>query len=373
MKIPFCSLTAWKTLYGAAAAFRDIACWDWMADTDVFGVQNPETRETGYCCVLGELGEVLGLVVYLGSEGLEQHRKIQSGKLHANSPDFVHSQHCLTTWFGDRGDLDKSDLRVVKDIGLKFQGRNAWPQFRSLQPGYLPWYLTEAEAKFLTLCLDQARHVAICFKNDPQWLTAPSRNHYLVRVPVEGSAQADDLGKNPFSEPSVPAAQQLLFNEPDRAKGWQWQDQWLKPAPLTKAPVRSIQQDEVRLQRIKRIAQAQRGVWEVDAFYTPTPVDGDNRPFFPYALLCADRDSGLIFDTVLAEPATWEAQFSKSLLDCIENYKLVPKALCVRKDELRQVFEPLAAPLGVEVQSTTKLPAVDRARRGLLKFLKLRS
>jgi len=38
---------------------------------------------------------VLGLVGYLGTDGLEQHRKTQSGKLHAGSPEFIYSQHCL--------------------------------------------------------------------------------------------------------------------------------------------------------------------------------------------------------------------------------------------------------------------------------------
>ena len=120
MKIPSCSPRVWKNLYAAALAFRDIAPWEWMSDSDVFGVQNPEDGEIGYCCVLGELGEVLGLVVYLGTEGLEQHRNIQSGKLHAGSPEFIYRQHCLTAWLGDRNELDKTDLKVVKQLGLKF-------------------------------------------------------------------------------------------------------------------------------------------------------------------------------------------------------------------------------------------------------------
>ena len=98
----------------------------------------PRGGEIGYCCVLGELGEVLGLVVYLGTEGLEQHRKIQSGKLHAGSPEFIYSQLCLTAWFSNRSELDKTDLKVVKQLGLKFHSNNAWPQFRSFQAGYYP-------------------------------------------------------------------------------------------------------------------------------------------------------------------------------------------------------------------------------------------
>lgn len=41
-----------------------------MRDSDIFGVQNPLDKEIGYCCILGATGEVFGLVVYLGSQGL---------------------------------------------------------------------------------------------------------------------------------------------------------------------------------------------------------------------------------------------------------------------------------------------------------------
>ena len=339
-----------------------------MSDADVFGVQNPEDGEIGYCCVLGELGEVLGLVVYLGTDGLEQHRKIQSGKLHAGSPEFIYSQHCLTAWFGDRRELDKDDLKVLKQLGLKFRGSNAWPQFRSFQPGYYPWHLTESEAKYLTLCLEQARDVALCLEKDPDWLSAPNKNHYLVRVPVDETSVA--------TEPTVFNAsmgQQLLFKAFDEPHRWQWKTEWLKPAPLTRAKVRPYSIDEVRLQRIKNTSQAQHGTWEADAFYAPNPVGGDNRPFFPYTFLCVDHESGFIFDTVLAEPSMWQTEFCKTFLESIEAHKLVPSTLWVRKEELRELFEPVATRLGIEVRLTKKLPAIDRAKRELLKFLKSRA
>jgi hypothetical protein len=375
MKTPSCSLSVWKNLYDAALAFANIEPWGWMSDIDVFGVRNPEDGEIGYCCVLGELGEVLGLVVYLGTEGLEQHRKIQSGKLHAGSPDFIYNQHCLTAWFGDRSELDKTDLKIAKQLGLKFHGSNAWPQFRSFQPGYYPWHLTESEARYLTLCLEQGRDVALCLKKDPDWLSTPNKNHYFVRVPVDEPSQSGKTNENSAAQPAVlnsAMGQQLLFKVFDEPQGRQWKTEWLKPAPLTRAAVRPFAIDEVRLQRIKNTSQAERGIWEIDADYISMPVQGDDRPYFPYSFLWADHDSGFIFGTVLAEPSTWETEFPKAFLDSVEDHKILPRTLWVRKEKLRELFEPVASRLGIEVQSSKKLPAVDQAKRSMSKFLKNR-
>jgi hypothetical protein len=141
---------------------------------------------------------------------------------------------------------------------------------------------------------------------------------------------------------------------------------------LTLARVRPSPIDEVRLQRIKKTSQAQHGIWEVDAFYTPNPVDGDDRPFFPYTYLCADHESGFLFDSVLAEPSMWQPEFCNAFLKGIETNKLLPNTLWVRKEELLELFEPVATRLGIEVRLTKKLPAIDRAKRELLKFLKSR-
>jgi hypothetical protein len=337
-----------------------------MSDSDLFGVQNPTSGEIGYCCVLGQLGEVYGLVVYLGTAGLEQHRKIHSGKVHAGSPDFASSQSCLTAWFGGRSDLDNTDLKIVRELRLKFRGSDTWPQFRSLQPGYLPWYLTENEAKFLTLCLEQNCQVALHFEKHPDWLTAPARNLYLVRV------QSENADCHSVSQPqrsSLSPGQRMLFPEAVETRVQQWGSQWLSPAPLVKATVEPFPLDEIRIQRIKKNSQAHHGVWEIDAFYTPAPVEGRDRPFFPYTFLCVDHDSGFILGTVLAEPLTWETEFPKTFLDNLEEHKLLPSELSFRKKELQELFEPLSTQLGIEVKLTKKLPAVDRAKRGLLKFM----
>ena len=148
MKVPIVPKEVWQELYGAARDFGDVACWDWMSDSDIFGVLNPESGEIGYCCVLGELGDVYGLVVYLGTDGLNQYKAIQSGEVGPDNDDTVFFQNCLKVSFEDRNELSKDDLKVIRGLRLKFRGRNSWPQFRSFRPGYFPWYLTEAEGKY---------------------------------------------------------------------------------------------------------------------------------------------------------------------------------------------------------------------------------
>src|SRR5262245_59192693 len=64
------TLEEWRAAFEAAVAFRDQAPWRWCWDADVFGVEDPESGVTGYCCIMGNLGEHFALGLYRGSEGL---------------------------------------------------------------------------------------------------------------------------------------------------------------------------------------------------------------------------------------------------------------------------------------------------------------
>lgn len=101
------SLQDWKALYDVAIEFKNTAPWDWMHDSDIFGVQDPVSDETGYCCIMGAAGEHYALGVYSGSEGLEVLLRIMSGEFSQSGDEVLYVQKCLMASFEDRGYLQK--------------------------------------------------------------------------------------------------------------------------------------------------------------------------------------------------------------------------------------------------------------------------
>ncbi|MCM8774381.1 MAG: hypothetical protein NC820_06585 [Candidatus Omnitrophica bacterium] len=330
------TLQEWKVLYEEALHFKQIAPWNWMWDTDIFGVQNPSDGEISYCCILGRNGEFFGLAVYLGTEGLECYLKTSEGRIDAEGNDILHLKRCLLVSFGDRSYLQKPDLEIIRNLGLKFRGRFSWPLFRSYRPGYFPWYLTKAEVVFLTLCLEQTREVALRFKEDCRLLESPDGKSYLIRI---------------------------------RDENLKWQDSWYEPKPLTKIVMMAKTIDLARINNIVRSSKRLRQVWEVDFFYAPAYIaEKGKRPYFPIVFLFVDNYSFFILNTYISSPEKYRIEFHEQLLKTFENTKIIPEEIWVRKEELRVYLEPIAEKLGFKVQIVKKLKAIDEARKGMIEY-----
>jgi len=67
----------------------------------------------------------------------------------------MHYQDCLMCSFEDRNELTGADRKQIKDLGLTFRGKNAWPMFRRMEPGFYPWSIDAKECVFLTQAIQQ--------------------------------------------------------------------------------------------------------------------------------------------------------------------------------------------------------------------------
>jgi hypothetical protein len=334
------SLKEWKNLYVAAAAFRKMEPWEWMKETDIFGVQNPQNGEIGYCCIMGELGEMLAIAVYLGTEGLEGYQKIHKGQIQPGDPDSLFIQNCLMLSFESRKFVQEDDREIINELGLKFRGRNAWPLFRRYEPGYFPWFYNRDEVLYMTHALQQATDVCLRVKEERKILRAPTKNQYLVRV--------------------AEAKNNIVF----------WKDAWRSPAHIEKQDEgfdKTV--DEIRMLRLKKKARSTPAIWEIDFFYAPTPVLQGERPFFPYAIMIIDHDTSFILDMHLAETGSYQEEFLEKFLQCIDQTSVIPLEILIRKEEAMKLLEPYASRLNIKLSAAKRLHNIDNARREMEKHL----
>lgn len=328
----------WSRLFQAAAQVKALAPWEWMEETDIFGVQDPESGETGFVSIMGALGEHYSVAVYLGARGLYGFWGLEE-QAPDLAPEEVLTIPQLQASFEDRNDLTKQDRDLIKELGLKFRGRQAWPVFRSFQPGFVPWYLEPQEVRFLAHVLEQVGDVAPRFKEQPELLTPGDDESYLVRV---ARAEGGDLV---------------------------WEDQVISVAPPEPESI-SVAMDMEALAWLKQVPPSQASL-EIDFFMFPAHIgERGERPYYGYMLLIVDSESGMILGNELLKPeSTLEAMYGlipMTVVQQLANLGMVPGEIYVRSDLMFQLLQLLTNELHFKVEQAAILPALDSVKAFLM-------
>jgi hypothetical protein len=340
MRKLFPSLKEWKNLYQTAIEFKKIESWKWMNDTDLFGVQNPKSKEIGYCCILGSLGEFFSLNVYLGSRGLQGYLKIQSGQIEPGDIESLNVQDCLSASFTDKNDLRDKDLETIKKLGLKFRGKNNWPLFRRYEPGFYPWYIDKGDAKFLILALKQAKEVALQVKENKDLLTL-KHNLLLVRIPEK------------------------------KGKKLIWKEEWIEPAPPQRKEVIIPEVDEERIEGLRNEILRKEGCWEVDFFFSPFTIQEkkDERPYYPYACLFLDHKTWLIIGSEISNHSEYKKEFQDRFLSIINENNIIPEEVLVKRDIVYRLFRPITRGLDIKIKMVKRLEGIKEAQYSMIEYM----
>jgi hypothetical protein len=335
----------WRRLYSAAADVRDIAPWEYLSETDVFGVMDPETKRTGFVSATGVAGEYCAIVVYLGAEGLYGFWDLQ----HADQEDLenlVFEIPHLHLAFEDRGALDNNDRDAIKQSGIKFRGRGSWPMFRSYRPGFLPWYMEPHEVRFMTCVLEQLLDVAPRYLNDVLLLAPEDEFGYLVRVPRK------------------------------RRDTILWSDKIVQVTPPEPSDI-LIALDQERVSDVMNLRR-DPGTVEVDFFMVPVIIHEEGtRPFYPYLLLTMDVRSGKMFSgELLRVSSTLEDMWGKipgHFADQLLQIGHIPRTVTVRSSLLAELFKPLAEELDFTLVVSDELSNLEPAKMAFIDHLSGRS
>jgi len=330
-------LEAWQELNAAAGRVSDLGPWKWMSEMDVFGIQVPSTAELVFASVMGELGEHYAVAAYRGASALYSFLAMTVDQ--DSPPESVLEVPMIQASFGGRNELRKEDHEIIKRLGLRFRGANAWPAFRSYRPGYLPWFLEDDEIEVLRLILEQVLDVAPRVKDDPALVSASDSHTFLVRV--------------------------------QRAQPPTWEDQRMDIMPPEPERIESFI-DPKLIDKVRSSPKSRSNI-ELDLFLVPTPVrEGEGRPLLPYMLLSVDARNGVIIGQSLltADPSLqvmWSGVPQRVLGQLLEAGQL-PSEITVRSGVLPDLLRPLAT-MGIKVKSARHLAKLDSAKNSLLDFL----
>ncbi len=339
----------WRGLYEVMGKIKELAPWEWMNEHDIFGVQNPETKELGFVSVMGALGEHYAVSVYRGAEGLFGFLSlldIPPGEPELFS-EFLLEIPQLQASFEDRNMLTAKDLKIIKSLGLKYRGKKSWPLFRSFKPGFFPWYLEPGEVRFLQYALEQTLDVATRFRDNPMVLEPQSKEAVMVRVAKK------------------------------KGNRLVWEDTEMTVTPPEPEQI-SIIVDGEAMDAVRKMSPTE-DEFEVDVFMYPMPVQEkkSERPFYPYAFMIVDGGGGQVLSVELLNPGTslgnmW-SEVPNKLVENLEKLKVLPKRVLVSSDLLYELFFPISEILGFELEAWEELPNLDDAKYGLLEFLRQRN
>jgi len=333
------TLEEWRGLYDAAMRVKELAPWEWMTEEDLFGVQDPETGELGFVSVMGALGEHYSVAVYLGARALYDFLALEEAGDIA-PPESILEISQLQASFEDREVLRDQDRQIIKQLGLKFRGRNAWPLFRSYRPGYFPWHLEADEARYLTVVLEQVLDVAPRFRDDPALLITDDDESYLVRVARR------------------------------KGKALHWEDQIIEVPPPEHPPIQ-LMMDIPLLEKLKQSSRRVSRI-EMDFFMFPVPFQEERgaRPQFAYMLLTVEAQSGFVLGSDLLKPEpTLESMWGQVPMYAVRHFAtlgVVPQEVAVRSGLLFHLLKPLAEELHFTLKPSYSLRALDNAKDFLL-------
>jgi hypothetical protein len=345
-----------ERLYDLALQFKNSKLWKQLSDTELFALELLN-GETGYCCVMGELGEHIALALYIGRDGLDSYRNMfeaQDAPTTMLECELMFSQDCVQCSFENKDELSPQEIgeatKYAKARGINFRGRKAFPQFQRFRPAHYPWRLTDQEDEqllfeALSAALQVAEMLGKTNKHSLGFLDGPPYNRSIPFLKRSS-------GGYTLSKTDLPARQEYVY-----------------PSP----PVR----DELLLARLKNKKKTKK-TWACEVVMLPSPMseeeageDGmveapESAPFFPFMLLIADCMSETIISGEIVSDYDRDAEKLVTALAQAMSEHGVPSEIQVRDKRTELLLGTFAKQSGLKLVRRSSLPLLDDIEEDML-------
>lgn len=326
-------------LYLRAMKLFALSPWELLDESQLIVTRNAESGELRYCSVMGAIGQVYSLHVYLGEDGFQQFRRIETDEI-AHPLELFAASRFIYVESVSKSELERQDRELLAALGHPKTKSVDTPIFRSVRPGYFPWFVNAEEAQTLIECLEAVTMICIALGD----VTFPNLwdrpGEYPCVTPVEGE-------ENHFTIERV------------------------QPAPAVRAPARPLHLDDEMLRPLRNLDLAIRGVMELDYLYTGSSAGKSNeRKASMCVALAVDAKTGFVYqaDLVMVSVPPAEA-LANSFLKAVKTTRTLPEEIKVRSHAFATGLTPLMEAFGVKLNVSNRLPALDEAAAALLGYL----
>lgn len=332
------SRTTAEQLYGEATRFMLERPWGFLADEELILMDDPESGERCYCCVMGAAGEWIGMYAYQGEENYRMYRKLADG--HRPDPyGYYEKQKGVSLEIVRAAELEAADRVLLKAFEHPLKKGMLAPQFRAVRPGYLPWYVTEGEGRLLQYCLRAVNGFCVAATDEDLEKFWQKKDVFPLVVP-----------ENKGQEYKV-----RLVTAPS-------------PGPV---PIEVPELDEERIRRIAVECKKSETILEAEHFFAPGIIGQKNeRKMCMHPTIIADANTGFLYHGEFGMPGeSPAATVSRALLAAMESAHFVPAEVRVKETGLGTGLAGLAVALGFEVRTVKNLPATHEAKSFLIETI----
>jgi hypothetical protein len=331
-------------IYSMAGELQRLSPWNWMYETDIFGVKIPGTDRIYFVSVMGSEGEFFAVSAYRGRQGLAQFLEFQE---YADTmpPETILTIPHLMLSFTDREELDRQQLASIHSSGLKFRGAGNWPRLEINEPAFIPVLPEGDSLTDSVVVLEQTLKVT---------RRAVTGKDFLYR-------EHDDFDA-------------LLVREQVRKNGGKiWRDIYeaIDAEPVYKSFRIGVSMDN--LEHVSGLPE-RRIVIETDMVMLPNPVKPrGEKGYLPYVLMMVDKNSGMVLGFHILTPLPDLDSLYESLpgkvLDELAGLGYRPTRIEVRSSLMYGLLEEPLKSAGCRILQVRQLSVLEDAVQSLIAHL----
>ena len=328
----------WKRLFGLADRLDQLDPWQWMGLPDCFGVAVPGWEEPCFAVFGGQPKAFRNVRFLLGWKSFYDFvtRSADPAKQVAT---WLLELRMIELLFVGRELLFDHEMPLLRAVGRRPSKAFSTPVFRSVIPGYHPWFPDEKERALLEVALYQVYGMAMRVESNGLLLKSRFPREILVR-------RQDGKGA--------------------------WKDAWM--------PAKAMGDEEVEVHIESKWLQGlqskpmKAATLQIDLAFTPLRLlPAGSRPQTAYVLLAVDAESGFIVAGDLLQAtqgvANMWAQVPERLLRVFDRFGGCPATIEVCSDRMANILRPLGELLPFKMVRREKLAALETAREHLSSYL----